>query len=209
MRDFICLIFAILVLSCVGRKKDYTKDRVTGIDRYKIKIDSINALLEWKPLKEGLYISKNGDIGFKTVEMTEEGVSIDHYLKQLCCDGIKLKSVIDTASFEFMGSSFYRDKNNVYTHYDMADGGNFWIVGADVKTFEILGNCYARDKNHIYGERAMVMDSVDYASFRTSKAVGCFAKDKKGYLFWDERMTPEELLDESGDSLLLLELKKL
>jgi hypothetical protein len=205
----ICSIsmFLILILYACNsfRKQD---SRASGIDLYKSKVDSFNSILEWKALKEGLYISKNGDIGLKSFEMNDK-ISITVYISELCCDGKKLKHIIDTTSFKYLGSSFYRDKNNIYTHYNMSDGGNFWIVGADVATFEILGNCYARDKYHIYGERSMVIDSVDYQSFRTSTEVGCFAKDKYGYLFWDERIRPEDILEQSKDSVLLKKLNDL
>jgi hypothetical protein len=205
----ICSIsmFLILILYACNsfRKQD---NSASGIDLYKTKVDSINSILEWKALKEGLFISKNGDIGLKSVEMNDIN-SITVYISELCCEGKKLKNIIDTASFKYLGSSFYRDKNNIYTHYVMSDGGNFWIVGADVATFEILGNCYARDKNQIYSERNMVMDSVDYQSFRTSTEVGCFAKDKHGYLFWDERIRPEDILEQSKDSVLLKKLNDL
>ncbi len=41
----------------------------------------------------------------------------------------------------------------------------------------------------------MEMDSVDYRTFKTAKGVGCFAKDKNGFYFWDEKNIPSELKD--------------
>jgi len=76
----------------------------------------------------------------------------------------------------------------------MAGGGNFWIVKeADVKTFKVIGDCYAKDKNHIFGERAMEMKLIDYKTFRTKKGIGCFAKDKAGYYFWDSKLNLDKL----------------
>lgn len=156
-------------------------------------MDSINKKAGWKKLHSGLWKNKHGAIGFKTTEGTEEGVFITRYITQLCCEGIQLKDQIDTASFKHLGSSFYKDKKNIYTHYAMADGGDFWIVEeAHHATFSVLGDCYAKDKNHIYGERAMVMDSIDYKTFKTKKGIGCFAKDKNGYYFWDDKFLPSQ-----------------
>ena len=206
---FCCVFLAILACKNYKNRDSSQISNFDNSNSYKSKIDSTNKALNWKALKDGLYISKNGDIGLKTCEMYDD-ISITIYITTLCCDCKKLKDYIDTASFKFLGSSFYRDKNYIYTHYNMSDGGNFWITGADVESFEVLGNCYARDKRNIYGERAMIMDSVDYNSFKTSKEVGCFAKDKYGYLFWDERISAAEILEQSEqDSSLLKSLNDL
>ncbi len=191
------------------KKETITSERGNRINYRKVKIDSINKTLDWKIMKNNLWINKNGELGIKTTESNEEGIDIERYITELCCEGKSLKSIIDTASFEFLGSSFYKDKNNIYTHYIMSDGGNFWIVKeADVLTFEIIGDCYAKDKNHIYGERAMVMDSVDYKTFKTKKGIGCYAKDKNGYYFWDEKIDLNKLSD-SFTEKKILELKEI
>ena len=76
----------------------------------------------------------------------------------------------------------------------MASGGSFFIVQeADLKTFKVIGDCYAKDKNHIFGERHMIIKSADYKTFKTKKGVGCFAKDKNGYYFWDSKLDLEDL----------------
>ena len=61
-----------------------------------------------------------------------------------------LKTVIDTLTFEELGSSFYKDKNNIYSFFSRLGGGMFHTVDADIKTSQVLGDCYAKDKNHIY-----------------------------------------------------------
>lgn len=194
---FLALFF---LCACDPNSKQNADKSISGKDymlNYKRKIDSANYELQWHELKCGLWQSKNGDLGLQTVEGTESGESVVKYITEMCCDGILIKTIVDTASFKYLGSSFYKDKNHVYTHYAMADGGNFWIVDdADVKTFEVIGDCYAKDKNYIFGERAMIMDSLDYQSFRTIKGNGCYAKDKNGYYFWDEKININELDDE-------------
>lgn len=216
---YLLLIFIFIFLSCQENqnksndtfleKNTITTQRIERINDLKSKTDSINKILDWKKVKDNLWINKNGELGIKTIVVNEEGVDIEKYITKLCCEGKSLKSVLDTVSFEFLGSSFYKDKNNIYTHYLMSGGGNFWIVKeADVSTFEIIGDCYAKDKNHIFGERAMVMDSVDYQTFKTKIGIGCFAKDKNGFYFWDEKINLSELND-SVIKNTIIELEKL
>ncbi len=184
-------------------KDTITQHRTNRMHQLKHRIDSTNKSLEWKKLSSGLWSSNRGDIGFKTREGTAEGIFIDKYIIQVCCEGESMRTVVDTLTFKYLGSSFYKDKNHIYTHYDMADGGNFWIVeDADVATFKVIGDCYARDKHHIFGERAMVMDSVDYKTFKTKKGIGCFAKDKNGYYFWDSKIEVTEITDSEVKKVL-------
>ena len=121
---------------------------------------------------------------------------------------ISFNAQIDTSTFEYLGSSFYRDKKTVYRHFSRMSGGNFDIVNADIKTFQILGNCYAKDKNHIYGERIMKMENVDYQTFKTSEDCGCFAKDKNHYYFWADTIDITKIEDEES-KLMIEKLKKL
>ncbi|GEM_PF-1072250 len=163
-------------------------------------VDSFNRLQGWQKTNFDLWRSKNGDLAIKTREGNDEGIFIDRYITELCCEGEPIKDIIDTATFKYLGSSFYKDKNNVYTHYTMLDGGNFWIVeNADVPTFEVIENsCYAKDKNYIYGERAMQMPDIDYKTFKTCADCGCYAKDRNGYYFWDTKIDPVQM-SESED----------
>lgn len=184
-------------------------DRSERIKNYKKTLDSINKNLGWTKTNFGLYKSKNSDLAVKTSEATEEGIFIEKYIQELA-DGRPINKVIDTKTFSYLGSSFYKDKNHVYTHYAMADGGNFWIVdNADVKTFQVLGNCYAKDKNNIFTERNMETDTIfDYRSFRTCDDCGCFAKDKNGYYFWDEKIDINTIEDKETETIIA-KLKKL
>ncbi|MEM8763706.1 MAG: DKNYY domain-containing protein [Bacteroidota bacterium] len=168
-------------------KQKKIAERTRKIRHRKHIIDSINNIRNWIQIREGLWRDINGELGIKTIERIEKGIDIERYIT--CCEGKSLKYLIDTTSFKFLGSSFYKDKNHVFTHFDMADGGIVWILEeADVSTFKVIGDCYAKDKNNIYGERAMAMDSVDYRTFKTKKGIGCYAKDKNGYYFWGEKV---------------------
>lgn len=183
--------------------------KVESIKLYKSRIDSINKKLDWKKTNYDLWKSKNGDLAIKTQAGNEQGIDIERYITQ-CFEGEEIKNVVDTLTFKYLGSSFYKDKKNVYTHYSMLDGGNFWIVEqADAKTFEVIGNsCYAKDKNYIYGERAMQMNSIDYKTFKTCDACSCYAKDKNGYYFWDSKIDLNDVDDEETKKIIE-KLKKL
>lgn len=215
-KTFLFFFFILNLFSCknyksveVNNKKDSVwNERVERINYYKLKTDSLNKNLDWKKTNYGLWKSKNGDLAIKTQEGNEQGIDIERYITE-CCEGEEIKNVIDTLTFKYLGSSFYKDKKNVYTHFMMSDGGNFWIVkGADVNTFQVISNsCYAKDKNYIYGERAMKMNNIDYNTFKTCEDCGCYAKDKNGYYFWDSKIDPT-VSDEETIKIIKI-LKKL
>ncbi len=211
---YICLTVLILTVFVCSCKKTTSEnvvknERIERIKKIKENADKLNKEQEWKEIKDNLYISKNGDLGFKTIEGTEEGIFIDRYLTHVFVDDFTLmKSVIDSSTFEFLGSSFYKDKNHIYNHYTMADGGTLSIVkDADVKTFEVIGDCYAKDKNYIFAERTLIMDFIDYKTFKTKKGIGCYSSDKNGYYFWDEKINITETDEEAEKAIK--ELKNL
>lgn len=197
------LLFLIIFSLCLSNCKNSSNES----------IDRINDDLNWTKTNYALWKSKNGDLGIKTVEVNDDGSRTNIYITKLSYNNsIKEKSinsVIDTLTFEYLGSSFYKDKKNVYRHYLMSDGGNFAIVeNSDVKTFKVIGDCYAKDKNYIYGERAMRMDSVDYETFKTEKGFGPYAKDKNGFYFWDTKIDLKEI-ENTETEKIIEQLKKL
>ena len=216
-RTFLFFFFIFCLFSCkkseseqINNKKDSVWNaRVERINYFKSKTDSINKKLDWKKTNYSLWKSKNGDLAIKTQAGNEQGIDIERYITQ-CCEGEEIKNIIDTLTFKYLGSSFYKDKKNVYTHYTMSDGGNFWIVEkADAKTFEVIGNsCYAKDKNYIYVERAMKIDDIDYKTFKTCDDCGCYSKDKNGYYFWDSKIELKDIKDEESKKIIE-KLKKL
>lgn len=211
---FLTALILLILNSCKKFEEKFSSENTDSLSRYeriknyKENTDSYNQSLHWKPTSFGLWRSKNGDLAIKSQAGSDVGISIDKYISDLADSGKPIRSVIDTVTFRYVGNSFYKDKNHVYTHYAMVDGGNFWIVqDADPQTFEALGSCYAKDKNYIYGERAMKMDSVDYKTFKTSKECSCFAKDKNGFYFWDDKINLKEA---DPETLLMVDkLKKL
>jgi hypothetical protein len=164
-------------------------------------VDSTNRSLQWRLLKDDLWVNKKGDIGLKEmIAVGSEGLTfVDSYLTRIGFNTEEpLSTIIDTSTFQKLNSAFYKDKKHIYRYYAMAYGGSFCIFEeADQATFVALGDCYAKDKRHIYDNRLGVLDHVDYKSFKTKSSVsGCFAKDKDGYLSWGDRITGEELDDE-------------
>lgn len=204
MKTFIGILFCLILL---GSKQTIEVpiiendlvllNREERISQHKAIIDSINQELNWTKTSYDLWKSNMGDLAIQSEEANENNIGFKVYITNVWSEkdeNLKIKEVIDTLSFKFLGSSFYKDKNSVYRHYVMSDGGNFAIVeDADPSTFRIIGDCYAKDKNYIFGERAMQLDSVDYATFKTEKGLGCYAKDMFGYYLWDERFDIEEL----------------
>lgn len=169
---------------------------IDGIYKYeqslrKKETDSINKGLNWKLIKHNLYRNKNGDIGFQENRSLGEGAVtvIDYITKLGLNDGKPLKSVIDTTTFQDLGSSYYKDKKHIYVYYGMLDGGHFNIdPKVDYKTFKVIGDTYAKDKNHIYADRMGIMEHADYETFRTKVGIGPYAKDKNGYYYWGDKI---------------------
>ncbi len=164
-------------------------------------IDSANRASGWKLQKNGLWISRKGDWAVKEIiAVGPEGMKqADNYITRMGFnDHEPLRQIIDTATFQKLNSSFYKDKNHVYRYYGMAYGGSFSVFPeADPQTFEVLSGCYAKDKNHIYESRQGILDSVDYTTFRTkSTLAGCFAKDRHGYLQWGDRISEDNMNNE-------------
>ncbi|AUC76402.1 DKNYY domain-containing protein [Olleya sp. Bg11-27] len=181
------LIDTITAKDTTSKADTITDNRTEHASQLISRIDSINKLLNWKKTKSVLWTSKNGDLAFKTFGGIQEFITAV-YIKTLS-EGKPLADVIDLNTFKHLGSAFYKDKNNIYTFYEMAGGGRVWILkDADLKTFRTIGECYAKDKNYIYGERAMKMDAVDYKTFKTCKSCGCYAKDENGYYYWGNKI---------------------
>jgi hypothetical protein len=88
---------------------------------------------------------------------------------------------------------FFKDKNRIYFHYDMSDGGYFQIWSEDVADFEMIGN-YVRYKGKIYYPRFGYLDA-DYESFKTSNSLGPLGKDKNGFFEYGEKKSLEEIKD--------------
>ena len=145
-----------------------------------------------------------GVLHFGATKKINEKLTVGGRFK-LYSSALNMESLNNSGTFTTVNGN-----NNIYTHYEMADGGNFWIVeDADTESFEVIGDCYAKDKNFIFGERAMKLDSIDYKTFKTCFDCGCFAKDKNGYFFWDEKMDENDFLNTEETLEIYKKLQKL
>jgi hypothetical protein len=185
----------------INNKNKLENDDLNRCEKYLEKLDSFNLSLEWKLMNCGLWHNKLGEIGFKTNRVIcSDGLIIaETYITKFGFnENQPLKDIIDTLTFIELGNTYYKDKNHIYHHYSMSDGGSFNIFEkADLETFQIIGDCYAKDKNHIFEMRTGVLENVDYATFKTKKGLsGCVAKDKNGYIIWGERINKNEIKDD-------------
>lgn len=199
------LILGIVILYKVKtndkKQTNNTEENFTQCEKYLEKINRINQTLEWKLLKCGLWQNNKDDIGFQTQRVIcSDGLIlvVDYITKFGFNEYPPLKEVVDTMTFKALGNSYYKDKNYIYHHYSMSDGGSFYIFDkADYQTFQILDGCYAKDKNHIFDYRGTVIENVDYETFTTRKGVsGCVAKDKNGYVSFGERIDENNIHDD-------------
>ena len=150
-------------------------------------------LPQWKELPCGLWINKNGDIGLKTT--ADMGwKEVDFYITKTSFDecDVPLNMLVDTATFHYMGGSFYKDKNHIYNLMSTSDGGIFYPFDVDYLTFEILNGYYARDKNHVYkSNNACIVENADCATFQVIK--DCVAQDKNGFFCFGDRIQESDV----------------
>ncbi|WP_164879172.1 DKNYY domain-containing protein [Flavobacterium cerinum] len=165
--------------------------------------DSLMKVMQWEPLKDGLSISRFGDIGFKTsYVVSRESITTYRTSFGCCNEGQPFKDIIDISTFKQIGGDwawggYFKDKNHIYHYFGNSGGGNFYIVDeVDNKTFEIINNCYGRDKNHIYDMRFGLMNNIDSKVFKIlpNKSI-CIAKYKNVYYRNNEQLDAEAMKD--------------
>jgi hypothetical protein len=167
---------------------------------------------EWTELKCGLYINSKGDIAFPTEPdivfiphsklEDERSMCPNNFLTTFGYDDtLQLKNVVDVHSFEPLGPYFYRDKNNIYSHYAVCDAGYFQIFVHDTTTFKVFGG-YATYKGKVYQHRKGPIEA-DGATFKVFEGIDHVAKDKDGFFSFGERISEEELRNEIGEALFI------
>ena len=144
----------------------------------------------FRPYKHDLFIASNGKLAYRTVDNSDPSKPEDKFLTSINTDNLnsdqkkELNEVIDTASFTHIGDLYYRDKNHIYYHFQMMDGGPFFIVWqADPNSFKVLDSSYyGKDKQFVFC-RGGVMEQADAKSFRVvsqpdKRVYSWTAKDK-------------------------------
>jgi hypothetical protein len=167
-----------------------------------------NKNVSWKEIKGGLYLSPEGEIGFASAQRFAN-IRREKLKGETCAnvfittmnwdDTTKISSVVDTATFEHLGSDYYRDKNHIYNFYSMCEGGYFKIFSSDTSDFRLLSSCYARHKDEIFHHRNGGPLKVDVASFRVSQTYECIARDKHSFYEYGDPVTEEELKESMGE----------
>ena len=96
--------------------------------------------------------------------------------------------MIDTETFLKLGYFFYRDKNHVYYHKSMVDGGTISIIkDADPFTFRNLHNSlYSMENVNCYYESAIIF-GADRRSFKVDTDRD-YAHDIKGRYHYGKRI---------------------
>jgi hypothetical protein len=143
----------------------------------------------FRPYKHDLFIASDGRLAYKTVDYSNPSKPEDKFLTSINTDTLnnnekELNEVLDTASFRYVGDLYYTDKNHVYYHFQMMDGGPFFIVWeADPKSFEVLDSSYyGKDKQNVFCRGGLV-ERADAKSFRVvsqpnKRVYSWTAKDK-------------------------------
>lgn len=207
MKNLSKITVLLIMLSFTGKSlaqdifEEKNKQRLEKARTYE---DSLMKVMEWKPLKAGLSISKYGDIGFKTQYHVSGLETVETYITTFCCctTGKSFKEVIDTATFEQIAGDwgwggYFKDKNNIYHFFGNSGGGILSIVEeADYGTFEIVNDCYGRDKNHVYDMRFGMMENINPKEFKIlPKGDICIAKYGDVYYRRDHPLSEEDMKD--------------
>lgn len=138
---------------------------------------------------------------------TSEGENIYCTISEMGHDVKRQLINADIKTFEFLGTHYAKDKNNVYDYsnkiveakpetFKLLKGKNYSqyakddkyvykdgdiMIGVDVNSFEILNSRYTKDKNHVYswGKAISYADPYTFSVFGESS----FTKDKYN-IYW-------------------------
>lgn len=165
---------------------------------------------EWRKLECGLYRGPEGELGFAT-EPEIANVPKSQLAPERCAnvfitqigttDKRSLESVIDTLTFEALGSGFYKDKSHIYNHHQICEAGYLTIFSDDTSDFRVLGADYVGYQSEIYHFSNGPVDA-DPETFKTSPETGPYAKDKYGYFDSGERISEKQLRAYAGQKMV-------
>lgn len=170
------------------------------------------------PLRElrcGLWINASGSLAYKDIAAAPPDIadsvdvvdnyitwtydyrdSLDDYMTGLC-------DVIDTASFEFMGRFYMKDRNHIYFYQPMAYGGQIFVTnGIDRASFRTFPDhstdFFACDKDNCYALSRRI-DGADPPTFRPVEFDGyVISRDRNHVYNWTIPLDDEDL-DEFDD----------
>lgn len=202
----------------------YTVSYANSLLAQEFVFPNFKAYPPFREMKCGLWINAVGDIAYKTIgcgidEVNEETISdslkngeyiLDYYItwcyyvRDTTTDYMdendymsELKNVVDTTSFKILSSSsFFVDKNHIYTYIFMACGGHICIDRSlDKKTFKIFKsnpdfacdkyNCFVLGRN---------IKGADPKTFRPINKGQLYSRDKNHVYCFDQPMTEAEIV---------------
>ena len=164
-------------------------------------IDSTNITLEWREIRDNLWINKFDNLGFKASRKIAVMMEVQDYKLHFDLeDNRSLKDVIDISTFKRIAgddsAAMYQDKNNIY-HFSehLAEYGFVILHHANYNSFKPLNDWYAIDKKYVYYIPLLTIENADPKTF---KAINCYAKDKNhyyynGFVLTEERMSDPEV----------------
>ena len=129
-----------------------------------------------------------GDIDGKTLWFPHAYEDNTRYYVLSNSDDCNSLVSLDKETFVQIGTStYYRDKNDIYSYITGIDTNDLHPLHADTSTFEILRYGFARDKDYVYypaggdGTIGAIVKGADAGSFEN--LVGPYAKDKSQVYF--------------------------
>jgi hypothetical protein len=225
MRTLFFIIYIFYLTSCTERKVNNNNEKTSTTT--KKKYHSINAFgsvrddtSNFERLNCGLYINKNGILAYKAVDNSYRGDStinggkpLDVYLSTIYYadqsdtidGGLKeMKDVVDTSTFQILGTFYFRDKNNIYVFNPMSDGGTIALHREiDRLSFRLLeSEFYAKDKKRCY-YRGRTIEGADVNSFKTFDTSFSWhiAYDKNNYYEREDKLSKDEIKEYNLDSI--------
>ncbi len=180
------LLFSIItVLVACNDSVDVNSPSSAETTNYSQKKDSTR----FHSYKHDLFVNLKGQLAYKTTDNSDPSNPRDKFFTTINIDSLdfdqekELNKVIDTSTFVHVGDLYYKDKNHVYYHHQMMDGGTFFIVReADPGNFQVLDSSYYGKDNKYVFCRGGLLEEADSKTFRViSQDPGIYfwhAKDK-------------------------------
>lgn len=217
MKAIFYFFLIVIACSCKSKSIDTYNDIVALMDNDSIGVliekrnakriaynDSINAIMQWEEVRDGLFISQYGDLGFESFQLLDpKDYSGFTYYQTVFCneDRTPLNQIVDAETFKHIAGggfgAYYKDKNHIYHTFGTSGGNNFSLLEkADYATFRIIDDCYGVDKNHVYDMRDGMREDIDVKTFKILEINNrCYAKDRNGYYESTDKLTDEQLKD--------------
>jgi len=149
-----------------------------------------------REIRDGLYQNEAGHLCFQVIDKRDP--KTPGYIESLWShEGVQLiDALVDSGSFQAVGSDYYKDRNRVYFFWALDDGGTLSTVeGADPVSFKIFEfTQYAMDQNFAFYRGAKI-EQADPSSFAPvdAKEQGRYAKDNNHYYQGEAILSPREI----------------